>query len=126
MAARKQSANSTPGEVVTMMPRLPKHLMALMEPTEKVTTAQRQASMSALFGLASRRALTALEIRRYGRGVGVRNICPFCGIDGGVPPKDEHQTGRRKTWFIAHLLDHVLKGDAPDKLGIIHGDVSRV
>jgi hypothetical protein len=135
MPARKevqQSQSSTDtrkqGEVIPMMPRLPKRLQSLMQSeTSKVSSDMLRMSMMSLHASlpAGSFSLCQSIIRRSGRGFGIPTYCMFCEAK---PPKDipAHRTDLRRRWQALHLAMHVKKGDTPQDFEVHHGDLRKV
>ena len=129
MAARKPkpSMDTKPtGEVVPMLPRLPKHLQSLMESgTSKTSSSQLRTAMMSLHGSLPAGSLWLLGsvIRRSGKGFGVPTWCLFCEA---APPPDMHRTDLRRRWQALHYAMHIKKGDTPQDFEIHKGDVTKV
>jgi len=120
-----QTDTPTNGEVIPMMPRLPKRLQSLVsQPSLKVSSSQLRMSMISLHGSlpAGSFSLLASIIRRSGRGFGVPTWCMFCEA---APPKDMHRGDLRRRWQALHLAMHIKKGDTPQDFEVQHGDVAR-
>ena len=101
---------------VIQLTKLPSHLLSLMQPvSSKVSAATLRKSMIFLQSSLPSSALSLFSVRRVGRGYGISTACPFCLAK---PPEDypAHRTDLRRRWQAAHLADHLLKRDTPDKI----------
>jgi hypothetical protein len=114
------------GEVITMMPRLPKPLQLLMESaSSKTTSEQLHSAMTSLHASLPNGSLSLLQsiIKRSGRGFAVPTWCAICDAK---PPHWMHRTDLRRRWQSMHYLLHIKKGDTPQDFEVHHGDLRKV